>query len=387
MSPKRILYISTAKDKNDKREWSGTVYYSLHALESAGYVVDYVNALADIQQDIIDKLWVRYWCWIANRLKKNVRFDESFYTARMMRKVLAKINYSDYDIIFVPTDMCIVSALPSCIRQKIVHLVDAPVQSLFDYYTEFSNLTWQNRMEASILTKRAFRRADLVIASSDWCKQESVEQCGINPDRIAVVEFGANIDGADIPEIKHCYDPEKTLRIYWSGVNWIRKGGDVAFECCRELIRRGHKIEFHITGMKELPDEIATQPWVFNHGFLNKNNPDEYKKLIRIMSQQDIFLFPSRAECSSIALCEANAFGLPCFVYDTGGTANYVRNGYNGYMLPLTSSGINFAETIGKNLSEEQLKTLSSNARSKYLTTHNWRTWSNRVKNAIENLL
>lgn len=105
MSLKRILYISTAKDQNDRKEWSGTVYYSLHALENAGYIVDYVNALAGIQQDFIDKLWVRYWCWIANHLKKNVRFDESFYTARMMRKVLAKIDYSDYDIIFVPTDM------------------------------------------------------------------------------------------------------------------------------------------------------------------------------------------------------------------------------------------------------------------------------------------
>ena len=386
MSPKRILYISTAKDKNDKREWSGTVYYSLHALEGAGYVVDYVNALADIRQDIIDKLWVRYWCWIANHLKKNVRFDESFYTARMMRKALAKINYSDYDIIFVPTDMCIVSALPSCVKQKIVHLVDAPVQSLFDYYTEFSNLTRQNRMEASILTKRAFRRADLIIASSDWCKNESVEKCGISPDKISVVEFGANIDSKDIPEITHVYDPDKPLRIYWSGVNWERKGGDVAFDCCKELVRRGHKIEFHITGMKELPNEIATQPWVFNHGFLNKNNPDEYKKLIRIMSQQDIFLFPSRAECSSIALCEANAFGLPCFVYDTGGTANYVRNGYNGYMLPLTSSGVDFADSIILTQDNNQLANLSRNARSTYLEKLNWKIWSNKVKQLITEL-
>lgn len=386
MSDKKILYISTAKDRHDKREWSGTVYYSLHALEAAGYTVDYLCALNDIKQDVVDKLWVRYWCWIAEHLKKNVRFDESFYTARMMRRVLAKIDYSGYDIIFVPTDMCIVSALPSHVKQKIVHLVDAPVQSLFEYYTEFSNLTRQNRLEAAILTKRAFRRADLIIASSAWCKNEAVKHCGVATDKIAVVEFGANMDDVDIPEIIHDYNPSKPLRIYWSGVNWVRKGGEVAFDCCKELIRRGHDIEFHITGMRELPEGTENQPWVYNHGFLNKNNPDEYRRLIEIMSQQDIFLFPSRAECSSIALCEANAFGLPCFVYDTGGTANYVRNGHNGYMLPLSANGMDFADKIEWCRKTDVISEMSKTARRTYLEKLNWTTWRNKVSSAISNI-
>lgn len=380
----KILYISTAKSKEDKTEWSGTVYHSLHALEEVGYKVDYVNAIGEAEQDIVDKLLIRYWCWIANHANKNVRIDESFCTTHMMRKVLGKTDYSKYDIIFVPTDMCIVSALPAIVTQKIVHLVDAPVQSLFDYYTEFSNLTWQNRLEASILTKRAFNRADLIIASSDWCKAESIKYCLINPDKIAVVEFGANINDDDIPEIKHEYNADKPLRIYWSGVNWVRKGGDVAFTCCKELIRRGHQIEFHITGMRELPEEIANQPWVYNHGFLNKNNPDEYHRLIDIMSRQDIFLFPSRAECSSIALCEANAFGLPCFVYDTGGTGNYVKNGHNGYMLPLSATGNDFADRIIESFEKAELHVLSLNARQKYKTSLNWKTWGENVKSIIE---
>lgn len=379
MLTKRILYISTATDKNDKKEWSGTVYHSLHALENAGYVVDYVNVLGGYREDFIDKLWVRYWCWIADHLKKNVRFDESFYTTRMMRRALSKIDYSGYDIIFVPTDMCIVSALPARVRQKIVHLVDAPVQSLFEYYTEFSNLTRQNRFEASILTKLAFRRADLIIASSEWCKEESIKHCGIAPDKIAVVEFGANIDNADIPEIKHEYDSSKPLRVYWSGVNWVRKGGDVAFDCCRELIKRGYQIEFHITGMKELSKEIKDLPWVYNHGFLNKNNPEEYQRLIDIMSNQDIFLFPSRAECSSIAVCEANAFGLPCFVYDTGGTANYVVNGKNGCVHSLNAKGVDFADSIVAILNENSLIKMSENAHKIYDKKLNWDSWGERV--------
>lgn len=386
MSGQRILYISTAKNRHDKREWSGTVYHSLHALEMAGYTVEYLNAFDGVKQDIVDKLWVRYWCWIAEHLKKNVRFDESFYTTRMMRRALSKIDYSAYDIIFVPTDMCIVSALPSHVKQKIVHLVDAPVQSLFEYYTEFSNLTWQNRLEASILTKQAFQRADLIIASSDWCKNESIKHCGVAPDKITIVEFGANIDDVDIPEIVHNYNPSRPICIYWCGVNWARKGGQVAFDCCNELIRRGHDIEFHITGMRVLPEEIENQPWVYNHGFLNKNNPEEYRRLIEIMSHQDVFLFPSRAECSSIALCEANAFGLPCFVYDTGGTGNYVENGKNGYMLPLSAKGTDFADKIEFCWKTNQMFAMSQFARRTYLEKLNWTVWRNKVKAAIANI-
>lgn len=387
MKGHNILYISTAKNRDDKREWSGTVYHSLHALESVGFEVDYVNALDDIKQDLIDKIWVRYWCLIAEKLKRNVRFDESYYTMRMMRKKLSNIDYSKYDIIFVPTDMCIVSALPKNIKAKIVHLVDAPVQSLFEYYTEFSNLTWQNRMEASILTKKAFRRADLIIASSDWCRDESVKHCGISTAKVKVVEFGANMDLADIPGNAKAYDPSKPLKIYWSGVNWVRKGGDVAVETCRDLVSRGIKAELHITGMRKLPSEFADLPWIIKHGFYDKNNPEQYRQLIDIMKEMDIFLFPSRAECSSIALCEANGFGLPCFVYDTGGTANYVINGKNGYMLSLSANGKEFADRIEQSILNSELPQLSKGAIEHYNSNLNWNVWGEKVHEAITHRL
>ena len=73
------------------------------------------------------------------------------------------------------------------------------VDSLFNYYSEFSGLTWQNRLEASYLGRKAFKRSDLLIASSDWCKQNAIKQYHINPQKISVIEFGANIDPAYIP--------------------------------------------------------------------------------------------------------------------------------------------------------------------------------------------
>lgn len=377
----KVLYISNSKSPDDRSAWSGTVYQSYNGLKRAGFDVDFLYAYKDYHESFLDKLLCTYWLRIPAKFGKKTRMDESFYSVRRFRQTLKDFDYTPYDIVFVPTYLSIVNAIPKNVKAKIVHLVDATVDSLFNYYTEFSNLWFHNYWEAHYLGRRAFRRADLLICSSDWCRDNAVKQYGIDPSKTVVIEFGANIEHHDIPDFEHNYDRFRHLKVFWSGVNWTRKGGDVALECCKSLIEKGYKVEFHITGMKELPNEAQNYDWVVNHGFLNKNNPDEYRHLIKIMSEQDIFVFPSRAECSSIALCEANAFGLPCFVYDTGGTGNYVENEFNGYMLPLTASGRDFADMIDKEF--DNLSVISKNAKNKYKSSLNWEVWSKKAAKSI----
>lgn len=374
-----------SETSDDRRAWSGTMYQSFTGLQRAGYQVDYLYALRDYHETFADKLLCTYWLRIPAKFGKNMRMDEAFYTKRICAQTLRNFDYSSYDLIFIPTHIAIVNALPKKTRAKVVHLVDATVDSLFDYYSEFSNLIFHNYWEAHILGKRAFKRSDLIIASSDWCKKNAINTYGIKENRIAVIEFGANIDYKDVPALPKQISG-KSLQIYWSGVNWLRKGGDIAIACCDELVKRGYQISFNITGMRDLPKEVLARPYVRNYGFLNKNNPEEYQRIIQIMKEQDIFLFPSKAECSSIALCEANGFGLPCFAYDTGGTGNYVVNGTNGYMLPLDADGIVFAQKIVECIEQGELSRLSEGAINLYKEKLNWEVWSKRVKEAIDKL-
>ncbi len=379
----KILYISKALSGDDRSDWSGTSYQALRALRRIGFKVDYLCALRDVRPSLMHKLSWRYWSTVPHWLGKNIRCDESFYSVNLYKDTLHSFDFAPYDVIFIPTHISIVAALPQHIKAKVVHLADATVDSLFNYYTEFSNLLWHNYWEAHIIGKKAFLRSDLIIASSDWCKRNAVEQYGCNPTQIVVTEFGPNIEESDIPGKPKEIDGKRHLNVYWSGVNWQRKGGDVALACCEELISRGYDIQFHITGMRELPMEAQQKSFIQNHGFLNKNNPVEYTRLIKIMKEQDIFLFPSKAECSSIAVCEANGFGLPCFVYDTGGTGNYVINGENGFMLPLTADGKTFADRIEKSIIEKGLNELSKGACRHYHEHLNWNRWSEKVNKAI----
>ena len=387
---KKILFIGKTYAE-DKGAWSGTIYQTIQGLKRAGYEVDYLKADRDYKETFWNKLMVTYWIRVPQLFGKQSRMDESFYEVFRYCNTFKRFDFTQYDIIFVDTYISIIYALPKNIKAKIVHLADATVDSLFNYYNEFSNLLFNNYWEAHIIGKRAFRRSDLLIVSSDWCKQNAIKQYGCNPDKIQVVEFGANLDMSDVPALPKRLDNKKHYNIYWSGVNWERKGGNIALECCEELLRQGYDISFNITGMKELPRECyqvdgKMKPFIHNYGFLSKNDKTSYNKLISIMREQDLFLFPSKAECSSIALCEANGFGLPCFVYDTGGTANYIENGKNGYMLPIESKGIDFAKRIILTIRNQELDALSEGAVRHYKEKLNWKVWSLRAKDVLDSL-
>ena len=388
---KKILFIGKTFAE-DRTAWSGTIYQTIQGLKRAGYQVDYLKADRDYKQSFWDKLLVTYWLKVPHLLGKNIRMDESFYDVMRYKSTFKNFDFTPYNIVFIDTYISIVYALPKNIKAKIVHLADATVDSLFDYYIEFSNLIIHNYWEAHVIAKTAFRRSDLLIVSSDWCRDNAIKQYGCNPSKIRVIEFGANIDLKDVPAVPKRIDGKKHLNIYWSGVNWERKGGNVALACCEELLRQGYDISFNITGMKELPRECYQadgniKPYIYNHGFLSKNDKTSYNKLISIMREQDIFLFPSKAECSSIALCEANGFGLPCFVYDTGGTGNYVVNGENGYMLPLHCGGAAFAKKIIECIKNTELNKFSSGAVRRYKELLNWNVWSEKVHEELDKLL
>lgn len=385
---KKILFINNATSPDDRISWSGTSYQLIQALKRVGFKVDYLYALEKSEPSFLGKLGFTYWKLVKDVFHKNIRIDDSFYLMYEYKKTLSKFDYSQYDFIFVPTHTCIIAALPKNIKAKIVFIADAVVDSLFGYYSEFSNLIWQNYKEAHLLGKCAFKRSDVIIVSSNWCKEFAVNYYGIKSEKLNVVEFGANIDDVHIPICLPSSINKKSINIYWSGVNWYRKGGDIALACCEELKHSGYDVTFTITGLKQLPIECYDsngnqKKYIRSFGFLNKNIDSDYKKLIDIMASQDIFIFPSRAECSSIALCEANGFGLPCFVYDTGGLANYVENGKNGYRLPIKADGKTFAHQVISCIEKDEMNQLSIGAKEMFKDKLNWNIWGEKVSKIL----
>lgn len=149
----------------------------------------------------------------------------------------------------------------------------------------------------------------------------------------------------------------------------------------------GIRAELTIIGVPTLPKEIENLPFVKNVGFLNKNNPTEYKRLTDIIGESHLLILPTKNECSAIAFAEACAYGLPIMTHDTGGISNYVENGYNGYRLPLSSSPDDFGKKILEIIEKRQLEKLSENAITLYKQRLNYNVWREKVQEKIYQIM
>ena len=159
--------------------------------------------------------------------------------------------------------------------------------------------------------------------------------------------MGANIDNP--PEefiIEEKLKNTQVCNLLFLGVDWERKGGEIAFNTLKELNRKGVHTTLTVCGC--IPPKEFSDSNMKIFPFLDKNKDDDYKIFIQILRKSHFLILPTRAECFGIVFCEASAFGIPSITTDTGGISNAVENGINGYRLPLDSSYLEYADKIYK---------------------------------------
>jgi len=170
------------------------------------------------------------------------------------------------------------------------------------------------------------------------------------------------------------------------GVKWERKGGDIAFETLLALEKMGIPAELTVVGC--IPPKQFAHPAMKVIPFLNKNDESQRKKLEKLYLTSDFLLFPTRNECYGIVVCEANAFGLPVIAADTGGVSGVVTNGENGFLLPHSARGDQYAEVVAKLYRDERgYAELVQSSRADFDNRLNWDVWGTATHKLILELL
>lgn len=370
----RIAFVSIASPY-DRTENSGTMYTISHRLMDMGHEVVW----APVKRSFLYKKadWL---CYQLSKIKKSVYTVEMtplglWLEARSLEKELRKIG--DYDLIF----SCIHSSSLCYARidKPLIYLSDATFAVLNNYY--YSGLSKYCTKYGHLIEQRAMDKATDIILSSDWSAKSAINDYCQPKEKIHVIEFGANIDDKDI--IPHKFIYEGHLHLLFIGVDWKRKGGELAVKTCEWLNNNGQPATLHIIGAKNLSQDIQDLPYIDYVGFINKNDPKDYKRFIEVVQQCHCMLLPTKAECSAIAFCESSAYGLPVFSHLTGGCANYVLEGKNGHLLPLGSTPQQFGEAILAYLHSGEMKNMSLNCIQIYNDRLSWRAWGERVNKII----
>lgn len=370
----RIGFIS-AFSPDDRKSSSGTCFKVAEKLRGIGEV-RWIPVKTGRLYRKLDRILTKYY-----RLRhRNFLFNATNLGGWLSAQSVDRKLIKDCDVLFGYFGSGTLAYIDTC-GKPLVYLSDATFPIMVDYYSSFSNLPESNIRQGTELEKRANDKSTAVVYSSNWAADSAINDLGQDPSKVHVVEFGANIDEKDI--IDHPFSYDNHLHLLFLGVDWKRKGGDIALDACKWLNDNGIPSTLHIVGGVGADESVRNLPYVDFVGFLDKNKPEEYGRLTGLIRKSHCMLLPTLAECSAIAFAESSANGLPVFTHDTGGVSDYIKNGVNGYMLPLGASGNDFGKLIKECLCDGRLERMSEDAVLVYRNRLNWNKWKERVAQVI----
>lgn len=361
----------------DKRSWSGTSYYSFQQIK---------------QRHEVEIFQFKWTWWVRERLTTQKSFNRLLfkkqtsveylrsYAKFFSRQLEKELKKRPVDVLFVSASPQLVAYMETSI--PVIYMSDATFQQLQGYYPNFSNLATYNVEQGIALDKLAYEKAAHCMLASEWHKQSAIHDYGIDPQKISVVPLGANMDR--IPDAKELVTaPKEYFRLLFLGVEWERKGGEIALEAFRILRRYNINVQLHIIGCVP-PHDLSAEKEITVIPFLDKNKEEDFQQLHRIFLDTDILLLPTRAECAGVVFSEAAAYGIPSLATDTGGVSDYVKDKVNGYILPETAGAQEYATVLEKMLTDKELlATLKLSSRTWYEQQLNWERWGKEFEKIV----
>ena len=362
-------------EPTDMKFWSGTVsrLYSTIS-ESQKLEVKKIIVTPSRLSPIVYKL-IRLFSLKKNELSYFFNYIDSDKANRIIRK-------SDCDIIFAPAcSKLIYSGRKSLRNKKLIYLSDTTYHNLQGYY--FNHSLHDQRI-GNKWEKTALELASAIIFPSVWSCDDAINYYHTPRERISLIRFGANMDDYGSKVVKAGQSKYKLLLV---GVDYVRKGVDIAIETVKLLNKPGSAITFELSVVGLDRPETDIPDYVKFYGRLKKNNSEELKKLIDLYSSHDIFIMPTKAECAGIVFAEAAMFGLPSFTYATGGTPDYVEDGVTGRCLSPTCGAEEFCEAIELAVANGKIEEFSKEARRKYENELNWKFWREKFERVIMEMI
>lgn len=369
----KIGYVSNVDIKN-RRGWSGTISNLADVISQHHKIIPIV-----VKNNVIEKILKGIDFLFSAGKRKNGYFCQ-YYNAYRLQK---KVRETDCDVYFAPAQSELISfGIPK--DRKLIYLSDAVFRLMVGYY--WFNLDPSMERYLDQCESIALNRADAVIFSSQWAKDGAEKFYNCNPKKIYVLPFGANmVDKYQGFQVRS--EDDYIIHLLLVGVEWKRKGIDTAIDCVRFLNKIQKKYLFVLTIIGvDKPTGQEYESYIQILGRLNKDVTEEYERMVSYYQNSDLFLLPTKAECSAIVFAEAAEYGMPIVTYKTGGVESYVEDGVTGRCLPLGSTGEDFAVAILDIIENNRLEIYSKAARAKYENDLNWDTWFNSFEKILADL-
>jgi glycosyltransferase involved in cell wall biosynthesis len=370
----RIAYITTY-DSTNVRNWSGSGSFIAKCLEQQSIEVRRIGPL-NLYTDPVMAARTFYYTHITKKtyhIEREPRVLKSY-----AKQIESKLRGLKVDAIFSPGTIPI-SFLKS--KVPIVFWTDATYAAMVNYYPHWSNVCRKSIVDGNRMEQTALSNCRLAIYTSDWAANTAQKYYRVDPSKIRVVPFGPNIDvNVGFNEVKTIVQQRRSdvCKLLLVGVDWYRKGADIAVKLAETLNSRGIRTQLTIQGCtapQPVPDFVSVKR------FVSKRTEAGQKQLRKALEDSHFLVLPTRADCVPVVIAEANTHGVPVLATNVGGIPTAIANGVNGLTFPLTTFVEDAAEVVGRYMRNfDRYQQLAMSSFCHYERYLNWTNAGKKVK-------
>lgn len=168
------------------------------------------------------------------------------------------------------------------------------------------------------------RLADYVFVPSQHVRRTLA---GAVPDeRIRVVSYGAPAVRERVPV---SLDPSRKLKVLFVGALAQHKGIGYLLDAIEQL---GSQVDVTLVGRRFRPNERvddACSRWRWFETL-------PHSRVLSLMQESDVLVLPSLTEGCALVVLEALACGLPVIITPNTGSLDFVRDGCEGFVVPIS---------------------------------------------------
>lgn len=384
MSVLRLAFV-TIDDSSSLKSWSGVPFHMARALVQQGVTLEHVDLL---HTPVVPRALARGRQLLHRSRRRWYSFQHDPGVVRAHARYLAlRLRDLHVDAVFSPGTIPIAhldTPLP------VVYWTDATFAAMVDYYPAWSGISEARVRAGNRMERAAIDRAGVAVYASDWAAESALRVYAADPARVHVLPFGANLTSE--PDRRQIVSliaqrPRRECRLLFLGVDWHRKGGDLALGVVERLVEMG--IPSHLTVVGCRAGDVPKSKLVDYIGFIDKSTPSGEARLLRLLADSHFLCLPSRAECFGVVFCEASAYGLPSLAIRTGGVASAVRHASNGYLFDEPSFIESAAASIADCMADydDVYTPLALSSYEEYRSRLNWTTSTSMLIEHVSRLV
>lgn len=235
------------------------------------------------------------------------------------------------------------------------------------------------------------KRADRIIAVSQFTKRDIMGVFGIPESRIEVIYHGVHPEDYVFPEVakvklRSTLGINSQPMILFVGKLTPRKGVDILLRALPQVLKevKGKLVLAGSGNQRDYQYLAQTLSISDKLRFLGRV-PDNTLRLL--YSSCDLFVLPSRLEGLGIVILEAMAAGKPIVATNVGGIPELIESGQNGILVEANNEG-ELASAIVKVLSDKSLaRAIGENNMKKVRERFSWEVAAQKTECVYNGLI